>query len=148
MAETFDDRWRRLPHVYAVVDVATSQFVGAAFPGQQVPVGQLVVDLGINTTMADLVRERYDPTANDPQVQPYLRRPATPEEQASVRDAQLDAVARDGAGRKDLLATCALLAKTTDPVGWTAMTLAQKIARVRALADEWRGFRVFVERNL
>lgn len=64
---------------------------------------------------------------------------------AVVVDAhRLSQAARESA-RFDVLATCALVAKYTNEVAWAAMTPAQKIARVRALANDWKGFRVFVE---
>jgi hypothetical protein len=63
-------------------------------------------------------------------------------------DAALTEVATREAARKDILATCALVAKYTDPAGWAALNTAQKIARVRVLANDYRDFRIFVERNL
>jgi hypothetical protein len=66
----------------------------------------------------------------------------------AVVDAELDDVATSESDRKDVLATCALVAKYTDPTGWAAMTLGQKVTRVRALAADWKTFRIFVEKNL
>ena len=66
----------------------------------------------------------------------------------AVLDAELDVLATREATLKDVLATCALIAKTVDPAGWNALNQAQKIARVQALAADWKTFRIFVERNL
>jgi hypothetical protein len=66
----------------------------------------------------------------------------------AIADAVLTATALSQSDQKDVLATCALVAKTVDPTGWAALTLAQKVAKVKALAADWRGFRVFVEKNL
>lgn len=49
---------------------------------------------------------------------------------------------------KDVLATCATIAKYTDPSGWAALTVAQKVARVRAIAADWKAFRIFVDQQL
>lgn len=67
-----------------------------------------------------------------------------PSSQAAI-DAARDADAAREARRHDVLALCAVVAKYTDPAGWAAMTTAQRVARVRAVASDFRTFRVFVE---
>lgn len=66
----------------------------------------------------------------------------------SVLDAEVTDRAAVASVDKDRLASYALIAKTVDPAGWAALTVAGKVAKVQGLAADWRGFRAFVEKNL
>lgn len=90
----------------------------------------------------------YDPAATAAQraTGETIRSTFDPQSPA-VRDADLAASAQ-AEQRTAVLATCALIAKTTDPAGWAALTGPQRVARVQALAAEWRTFYLFAAKNL
>lgn len=80
MTRDFESRWNRQPHLFAVIDVQTSRFLRTAMRDERVVDGEAVVDLGIETRPPDLVYERYDAKADNPEVVPYHRRMATKDE--------------------------------------------------------------------
>jgi hypothetical protein len=107
--------------------------------------GVAAIDVRIGTT-TDKTTWRVTPVELQAAAQPIITAfdPST----VASQDAALTELATRDAARKDLLATCALMAKTVDPVAWAALTTPQRIARVRALAQDWRDFRIFVEKSL
>lgn len=80
-------------------------------------------------TTGDALRLAFDPTS------------------AAASDAETASLSQTQAALKERLADLALLASVTDAT-WAASTLAQKIAKVRALANTWQTLRAFVEKNL
>jgi hypothetical protein len=88
----------------------------------------------------DLVKDRFDPILG--------KRPATAAELAAAADAALQEGAQTTSRQKDILATCALIVRYSNPTAWTAMTVAQKKAATLAAADIWGDLRVFAEKNL
>jgi hypothetical protein len=72
---------------------------------------------------------------------------ATAAELEAWRDEDVAGAAQLATLDKRLLATCATIAKRTEP-GWPTMTIAQRVAAVQSVAADWRAFLLFAVRNL
>lgn len=72
-------------------------------------------------------------------------RAATGPEIATYDTSQVSSRSLATSRQKDVLATCALVVRSRDPNGWTAMTVQQKVNATQAEADIWKGMRDFIE---
>lgn len=118
----------------------------------------------IDTVAGRFTRGRHGDSTDPRYVVVQLPRAAMPDEEWSGdpvnpframtgQEAAADAAAvlaersAIGSRHRDVLATVALIVKTTNAAAWGSMTTAQKKAAVLAQADNWRDLRAWVEKN-
>jgi hypothetical protein len=86
----------------------------------------------------DIKLHRYDAVLG--------KRLATAQELTDATTSALSATAQTDSRRLDIVATCALIVKRSNPTAWSNMTAAQKKAAVLAAADDWRDLRVLIDK--